>query len=99
MTISKGEQLRLDAAAVVVDLLWSWAPLRSGLGHVVPVFMTARRKNAQFQAYALPRRQLGAWHSGGLAPTGSMIPGVAFHNARTAGPSVLSKTSCKRRSY
>ena len=27
MTISKDEQLRLDAAAVGVDLLWSWAPL------------------------------------------------------------------------
>ena len=23
-----------DAAAVLVDLLWSWAPLRSGLGHM-----------------------------------------------------------------
>ena len=32
MTISKDEQLRLDAAAVVVDLLWSWAPLHSGWG-------------------------------------------------------------------
>ena len=84
----------LDAAAVVVDLLWSWAPLHSGLGHDVPVFMTARRKTAQAQAYALPRCQLDAWHSGGLAPTGNMVPGVAFHNARTVGPSVLLKTSC-----
>ena len=39
ITISEGEQLRLDAAAVVVDLLWSWVPLRSGLEHVVPVLI------------------------------------------------------------
>ena len=94
MTISKDEQLRRDAAAVDVDLLWSWAPLHSGLGHDVPVFMTARRKTARVQAYALPRCQLDAWHSGGLAPTGSMVPGTACHNTRTAGPSVLLKISC-----
>ena len=56
-------QLRLDAATVVVDLLRSWAPLHSGLGHDVPAFMTARRKTAQAQAYALPRCQLDAWHN------------------------------------
>ena len=71
MTFSKDDHLRLDAAAVVVDLLWSWAPLHSGLGHDVPVFMTARRKTAQAQAYALPRCQLDAWHSGGLVLTGA----------------------------
>ena len=32
MTFSKDDHLRLDAAAVVVDLLWSWAPLHSGWG-------------------------------------------------------------------
>ncbi len=35
-TVSNDEQLRLDAAAVVVDLSWSWAPLAHGLGHDVP---------------------------------------------------------------
>ena len=63
--ISKDEQLRLDAAAVVEDLLLSWAPLHSGLGHDAPVFKTTRRKTAQVQAYALPRCQLHEWHSGG----------------------------------
>ena len=45
--ISENEQLRLDAAAMVVGLSWSWAPLQSSLGHDVPEFMTARRKTAQ----------------------------------------------------
>ncbi len=49
-TISKDEQLRLDAAAVVVDLSWSWAPLQHGLGYDVPEFMAARRKAAQAKA-------------------------------------------------
>ena len=44
-TISRDKQLRLDAAAAVADPLWSWAPLHGGLGHDVPVLMTARRKN------------------------------------------------------
>ena len=73
----------LDAAAVVVDLVWSWAPLRSGLGHVVPVVIT-KTKNAH-PTYALPRHQPGAWHSRGLAPTGSMTPEITLHNARTLG--------------
>ena len=71
-TILENEQLRLDAATMVVGLSWSWAPLQSSLGHDVPEFMIARRKAAQVQAYALPRshlmhgteevwRQLGAW--------------------------------------
>ena len=30
-TVSDDEQLRLDVAAVVVDLSWSWAPLRMAL--------------------------------------------------------------------
>ena len=63
--ISEDEQLWLDAAAVVEDLLLSWAPLHSGLGHDAPVFKTTRRKTAQVQAYALPRCQLHEWHSGG----------------------------------
>ena len=49
-TISRDEQLRLDAAAVVVDLSWSWAPLQHGLGHDVLEFMAARRKAAQAKA-------------------------------------------------
>ena len=71
-TILKDEQLRLDAAAMVVGSSWSWASLQSGLEHDVPEFMIARRKAAQAQAYALPRshlmhgteevwRQLEAW--------------------------------------
>ena len=35
--ISWDEQLWLDGAAVVEDLLLSWAPLHSGLGHDAPV--------------------------------------------------------------
>ena len=69
----------MDAAAMVVGLFWSWVPLQSGLGHDVPEFMTARRKTAQDQTHALPRSQLDAWRSGGLAPTGSMVPGAACH--------------------
>ena len=57
-TISKNEQLRLDAAAMVVGSSWSWASLQSGLEHDVPEFMIARRKAAQAQAYALPRSHL-----------------------------------------
>ena len=71
-TMSKNEQLRLDAAAMVVGSSWSWASLQSGLEHDVPEFMIARRKAAQAQAYALSRshlmhgteevwRQLEAW--------------------------------------
>ena len=57
-TKSKNEQLRLDAAAMVVGSSWSWAYLQSGLEHDVPEFMIARRKAAQAQAYALPRSHL-----------------------------------------
>ena len=57
-TMSKNEQLRLDAAAMVVGSSWSWAYLQSGLEHDVPEFMIARRKAAQAQAYALPRSHL-----------------------------------------
>ena len=49
-TISQDEQLRLDAAAVVVDLSWSWAPLQHGLGYDVPEFMAARCRAAQAKA-------------------------------------------------
>ena len=51
-TVSRDEQLRMDAAAAVVDLSWSWAPLSHGLGHDVPEFTTARRRAAQTKALA-----------------------------------------------
>ena len=43
--MSKSEQMRLDAAAMVVGLSWSWAPLQSGLGHDAPEFMIAGAQN------------------------------------------------------
>ena len=52
-TVSNDEQLRLDAAAVVVDLSWSWAPLAHGHGHDVSKFMTASRKIAQTRALSI----------------------------------------------
>ena len=51
-TVSRDEQLRLDAAAAVVDLSWSWVPLSHGLGHEVPEFMAVRRRAAQTKALA-----------------------------------------------
>ena len=67
MTISKNEHLRLDAAAVVADLLWSWR-LFIVVGTRCTWSMTTDAI-AQAQAYALPQGQLDAWHSGGLVLT------------------------------
>ena len=88
-TISQDEQLRLDAAAVVVDLSWSWAPLQHGLGYDVPEFMAARRRAAQAKALSTAFeanlmhgavkvwRQLEAWfQEQHVAMPGQMWPSV-----------------------
>ena len=51
-TVSKDEQLRMDAAAAVVGASWSWAPLSQGIGHDVPESTTARRRVALTKALA-----------------------------------------------
>ena len=51
-TVSRDEQLRMDAAAAVVDLSWPWAPLSHGLGCDVHGAMTAGRRTAQTKALA-----------------------------------------------
>ena len=54
----------LDAAAVVVDLVWSWAPLRSGLGHVVPVVMTKKNAHSNIRTASTPTWCMAQWRSG-----------------------------------
>ena len=86
-------QLRLDAAAMVVGSSWSWAYLQSGLEHDVPEFMIADESGTS-PSICTTSEPLDAWHRGGLAPTGSMVPGIVCHNVRTEDHRHLLKTSC-----
>ena len=88
MTNLRDEQLMLDAAAAIADLLWSWAAPHSGGAKRTNV-RDSKVENCTGQAYAPPRCQIDAWHNGGLVPTGDLVPGVSFHYATTMGPSVL----------
>ena len=72
-TVSRDEQLRLEAAAVGVDLFWPWAPFAHGRSHDVPASMAASREADQtkalstafeaklMQGAAKVWRQLKAW--------------------------------------
>ena len=51
-TVSRDEQLRMEAAAAVVDLSWPWAPLSHGLGRDVHEAMPTKRRTEQTKALA-----------------------------------------------
>ena len=46
-TVSRDQAVRIEAARPVVELSWTWASTGFGLGHDVPEFMAARRREAQ----------------------------------------------------
>ncbi len=51
-TVSRDEQLRMEAAAAVVDLSWPWAPLSHGLGRDVHEATPTKRRTEQTRALA-----------------------------------------------
>ena len=64
------EYLKVDAAAVVTDLLWPWAPLIV-VGTRCTCAHDNKTQNCTGPAHAPPQCQLNAWHSGSLVLTGA----------------------------
>ena len=67
-TVSQDQEIRVAAAKAVVELSWTWASTGFGLGHDVPEFMAARRRQAQANALGaafeekLLRDVVRVWH-------------------------------------
>ena len=74
----------------------AWAPLQIGWGTIC-LSLRLQSEKRHRSSICTTSEPLEAWYRGGLAPTGSMVPGRVCHNVRTVGPSVFVMDSLQHR--